>query len=167
MVSHNYPTWCVSKYTIFLDLWKTTSTSYNSCSLIFIYIILTDMWRTIKHDDSIIVVIYLIILNPGKTTLYNEYAFSSGGVNFVVIYYCVWWIITSKCDVCFEIYIYFVLFYMSWSWFNKQYTLAKIRANLIFDDCNWGTFNSFNPCPSIIRYWLILFNPCKIILSST
>ncbi len=63
--------------TIAFYLWKTATTNKHATPLIFIDIIFCEMWTTIKHNNSIIIVIDLIVLDPTEATFNDEDTFTS------------------------------------------------------------------------------------------
>lgn len=102
----------VAEYAVALDLREAAATYQYPTSLVLIDVILSHMWTAVKHNNSIIVVIDLVVLYPAEATLNNEYAFTPGWIYFIVCYYSFWRAISSQGYVCLEIGIDLIKFYV-------------------------------------------------------
>lgn len=125
------------------------------------------MRAAIKHDEAIIIVIYLIIFNPAIATLNNEYTLTSRRINLVIVYYSVTWVVPSKCNIGFEICKYFISFYVCWSTLDQEYTLSEVTIDFIPYNCYLSTLNSFDTCSTVASNRLILLNTCIIFSACT
>lgn len=79
----------ISKNVISFYFRKAAPTNKDCCSLIFIYIVLSNMRRTIKHYDTIVVIIYSIIFDPAKSALNDKYSFCSTRMYVIIKNDCI------------------------------------------------------------------------------
>lgn len=110
LVPNNYAASAISKYTVLVYFREGTPWYNNAWTLVFIYIIVKDIRGGIEHDDSIIVIIYLIWWNPTVTTLYHKDTFTSRWVDFIFVDDGIRWTIAAKSNVSFIVGVYLILF---------------------------------------------------------
>jgi hypothetical protein len=119
VISYDNTTSTITINVIFLYFRKTTTTDNDSWSLIFIYLVFWYVWRTIKHYDSIIIIIDLVVLYPTKSTFNYKNTFTSWWIYFIILNDCIRREISTKSDICFIISVNLILFNVSTSSFNQ------------------------------------------------
>jgi len=75
IISHHNAGLVISENLILLNLGKTWSRANYSCTLILVDLIIWNVIAAIKHNDSVTVIIDIIMLNPTKTSFDAEDSF--------------------------------------------------------------------------------------------
>ena len=167
IVSYYYAWSSVPIDTILFDLWKAASTHNDASSLVLINIVFWQMWRRVKHNNSVVVVVDLVVLYPAEPTLYHKDTLTSWRVYPVIVYDCVTWIVSSKSYVSFVVCEDIILLYVSTGSLNQKNALSKIRTDLVPHDRNMSSFHTLYSCSSIVRYWNVLINHSIVFPSCT
>ena len=160
-------TGCVSIYAILLNLWEAAARYNDASTLIFVNVILRYVCWAIEEHDSIIAIVNSVALDPWEPGLNRKYTLWSTRVDVVVVDYCVWWTLSTKGNVRFEVWIDFVLFYMGGCSLYQKNALAKVTKNVILDNSNCSTFGSLDASKAVGRDRRVLLNLCEVVCSST
>lgn len=113
VISNYDATRYVSENIVSFYLWKTATTYQHCCSLILIYIVLSYMRRTIKHYDTIVVIVYSIIFDPAVSAFNDKYSFCPARMYVIIKDDCVTRTLSTQSDICLKVGMYIILFYMS------------------------------------------------------
>ena len=167
IVSHSHSCLIISKNLIFFDFRKTTSGTNYAWSLIFTYLIIRNVVTGIEQDDTIAVIIYVIMFYPTETTFNSENSFRSRLENSIVQNQRVGWKISSVRYICLVISENFVFFYQSWSSINKKNALSKITEYIVIYNFDLSRITSLYSRFSIVANMMIFFNSSKIFFTFT
>ena len=110
IVSHCHSCLIISENLIFFNFRKTTSGTNYAWSLVFTYLIIWNVVTGIENDDTVAVIIYVIMLYPTETAFYGKNSFRSRLENTIVQNQSVGWIISTVCYIRFVITENFVFF---------------------------------------------------------
>ncbi len=120
--------------------------------MVFIDVVLKQLGRGVEHDDTIIVVINLIVNDPTVPTLDHEYPLTSGGVYSIVVDDCVTGAVSSKSYIRLVIQVDLILFDVGACTLNQQNPLSEIRADLVLDNRDMSTFDTLDSSSSVVPY---------------
>lgn len=128
-------------------------------------LIIGDMVGAIKNDDSIRVVINVIVLDPREPGLDRKDALGTRLVDQVVQDHCVCWVVTTIGNVCFVVLENVVFLDVTRSCVDQKNTLAKIAENLVVENFHLGLVTGSDTSLSIRADMVILLYPAEILLS--
>ena len=100
-------------YLISLNFWKTDPARYYTRTLIISDLISKHIGGAIEHDDSIIVIVDLVLKNVRKTSLNDEYTLRPATMNLVLQNDCICRVLPPKRNICLVVLIHLIPLNMS------------------------------------------------------
>lgn len=157
----------ISENLIFFNFRKTASGTNYAWSLIFTYLIIWNVIAWIKYDNSITVIVYIIMFYPTETTFNGKNSLGSRLENTIIQNQCVSWKISTICYVSLVITENFVFFYQSRGCVNKENSLTEITEYVIIYNFNLSRITSLHSRFTVVANMMIFFNSCKIFFTFT
>ena len=143
---------------------RRTSADYSS-SLVFHDIVLTDVCCGVKHHNSIVVVVDLVLHDPSVACFKSKDAFTTSFSYFVVQYDRVTRVVSTKSNVCFVVFHDLILFNVSKARLNKKNSLAIVGLNVVVANCGRSKISALYTCNFVLLYGQILFYSGKVVLA--
>jgi len=162
IVSDRHSSLIISENLIFFNFRKTASGTNYAWSLVFTYLIIWNVITRVENDDTITVIVYVIMFYPTKPTFYRKNPFRSRLENSIVQNQGVGWIISTVCYVGLIISINFVFFYQGWGCVYKENSLTEITEYVIIYNFDLGWITGLHSRFSIVANMMIFFNTSKI-----
>ena len=109
----------VSINLVLIYLRKAWATANNTTSLVLVYLVVWDVSAAVEENDSVTVVIDLVVLDPAEPCFDAEDALGPRLIDKIIQDHRVSWVIASICNVCFIVLKYFILLDVATSWVHK------------------------------------------------
>ena len=162
VISDSHSSLIISENLIFFDFRKTGPWTNYTWSLVFTYLIIWNVITGVEDDNTITIIVYVIMFYPTETALYGENTFRSWLENPVIQDQSVSWIISTVCYIGLVISENFVFFDQGWGRINKKNTLAKITEYIVIYNFDLGRVTCLDTWFSIVANVMIFFDSCEI-----
>ena len=162
VVSHCHSCLIISENLIFFNFRKTGPWTNYTWSLIFTYLIIWNVVTGVEDDNTITIIVYVIMLYPTETTLYGENTFGSWLENPIIQNQSVCWVISTVCYIGLVISENFVFLDQGWCRINKKDSLSKITEYIVIYNFDLGRVTCLDTWFSIVANVMIFFDSCEI-----